>query len=762
MIRIFTFTVFVNLFSFSLGFSADIKGTIKDNDGATISGVSIYAEGTSKGAISNKNGEYLIKDIPDGNYFIITSIIGYKKERTEINVTGNIIVTHDFVMQQVSVKLGEIVVTTDKREENLENLPISVSAISSQQFGDLNIRQRTDLMAVAPNTLVGESGSHMTDLINIRGMVGATPFASTSLFCYDGVAISSNLMHFNDIERVEIIRGPQGTMYGVNTLAGVINVIPKKPSNITSYDAGIIFGNYHDMNFNFGISTPLIKDKLFFRAAGYYYSKDGYFTNTFHNSNSGGLKGSGGDLSIRYFPSETFNVEFFTNIEYINENIWPFAANPDSALSDPYKIQRNIDSYQKETNITNFLKLNFKLDFMDIISISDYNFTSGQDWLYDADFSQYDLIAFHQQNPFNGNFSEELRFESNNFPSNLKWVGGLYYNYGNSKADYAAIIGSLNIKNMGIPDGYLNSLSQVTTGPSSGSNYAIFGQATYTIFDKLNLTAGLRYELQDIKTNTRTVYDYTSNVLPHPIPVGVPQLAPFLFLNNEDSLNKSKQFGFVAQKYAADYILTENDMVYVSVSSGYNGGGFNSGSNKTHPYYDPEFTWNYEAGYKTTLLHDMLRINASVFFIDWRDQQLLIVGNLSSPLQTISNAGRTQNKGFELETWAIPLKGLTLNLSLGYVDAKYKNYTFYDSLTKQQYDYSGKQIPFTPKLSSSLRVKYEYPVKLFEIEGNLTINLEHQYMDPYYSSHLNKFRTTARNLLNGNLGFITKYFDISV
>jgi iron complex outermembrane receptor protein len=400
---------------------------------------------------------------------------------------------------------------------------------------------------------------------------------------------------------------------------------------------------------------------------------------------------------------------------------------------------------------------------MDIISTTSYQGITGFDWTYDADFSKSDLLGFKETSPYNS-FSEELRFESKKGISDLKWVAGLFYLRERTDFDYDAMLNGnrLQINDTltayGIPY-LLDTLKQVNTGPWNTNGLAVFCQATYTIIDKLDITAGLRYEkqLMDINAITKFVY---SGSLKDSMPALIPLY--FGFLNEIDTMNRSDASDFVSQKYALSYSIDDLNMIYVSASSGFHGGGYNSGSNKKYPYYSPENTWNFELGYKTTMLDNKLRINTDVFYIDWRNQQLLTVGDLSSPLQTIRNAGSTEIKGFELELSAIVLKGFNIDFSFGYLDSKLKEYTFRDSVNGKDsvYNFAGNNLPFSPNISSMLRLKYDYPVSLLNLEGKLSCNFEYQYIGDYYSSHMNLFKTSPRSLLNIKAGWFNEQFDL--
>jgi len=736
--------------------AAVLAGKVTDNEGQALSGVSIYIDGTAKGTITNHDGSYTLKNVGNGRYFLVASMLGFKKERIEIFV-HSADVNADFTLSQVSVDFNEVLVTANKHDENLRNVPIAITAISEDKIADLNIRDRTDLMASAPNTLIAETGSHMTDLISIRGMFPSNPFQSTTLFFYDGVPIlgyGQNPMILTDLERIEIIRGPQGTLYGRNALGGVINVISKKPTNKSNLNGSFSYGNNNNYNANFGYSGPIIKDNLFFRASGYYYSKDGFYTNTFLNVNSGGSKGYGGTVNLKAVFNESFIADLFGNMEFIDENVWPFASSPEEALKNPYKIKRNFESYIKKLNLMGSLKLTYKTGFMDIVSTSAYEAVPKLDWYYDADFTEQNIYGYRETSPFKM-FTEELRFESSADMITLRWVAGIFYSTDRNDDDYRIIIESDAVKSDPILGKFLKTLENPTKGNHANQGMAAFGQATYSFLDKLDLTVGLRYDKQDVQVDTRTYYEFTSDL---------PKIPDLIlgFLSKVDTSKDKKSYEYVSQKYALSYKIDESNTVYFSASSGFHNGAFNSGANKDHPFYEPENTWNYELGYKAKLLDNHALLNITGFLIDWNKQQVLTIGDMKNPLQTITNAGRSQNKGVEFEFSAILFKGFMCSINLGYLDAKFKDFTFKDVKDGNDtvYNFAGNRLPFAPDANARVNVRYEEPLNLFGTGFNITTNLDYQYLDYYYMSHVNNGRSTARNLLNGSIGAYLKNYDL--
>lgn len=728
--------------------SAELRGTVADLKGVPLHGASVFLDGTSKGVSTNASGEYSIVNIRPGNYLVVATMIGTSPAKREIHIVEKSATLElNFTLDRVPVDLGEVVVTANKERQNLQTVPIAVSAISADKIDDLTIRDRTDISALSPNSLVADTGSHMTDLINIRGIVPSTPFEATTLFYYDGVPIygyGMNPMYLNDIERIEVIRGPQGTIYGRNALAGVVSIISQKPANSPHFNLDLEYGNYRTSKVSTGLSVPLT-GQLFLRASVYDASRDGYYTNTYLNKNAGWTKGKGGTLNLRYFPSEGFSAELFGNMEQIRESIWPFASDPAAAEGDPYNFAMNVDSKIKKLNTIGSLKLGLRAAGLDLVSTTAYQDISNMDWLYDADFSPLDVISFITATPYR-TFSQELRCESRVSSLPLKWMAGAFYADDSEDSDYSAILGEWWARPRQVP---IWPIYQTTAGGRDSRSFAGFGQITYTLIDRLDVTSGARVERQRMHIDDNTRYYYN----------GAPAPPPF---NTVSFRNQTEEFDMVSPRFAIAYRFDENNMLYGSASRAFHGGGWNA--LETIPYYSPEFTWNYEVGYKTTALGNTLRVNTDAFYIDWRDQQILTVGDLSSPFQTITNAGKTSTKGIELEVSALPFRGLSVGGAFGYLDATFDEFTFREVKDGSTvvYDYSGNDLQFTPKFSASMTAKYEFPARLAGRYLKGVLAADYQFADPYYMSHLNLYRSDARQLVGGRIGFSAENVDVFV
>lgn len=731
----------------------EIHGTVTTAEGIPLVHATVQLEGSPRGTITDESGTYHLPDLREGAYVLTVSMLGYRTERHMVIIdTEDRIATVDVTLTDVPIDLGEVVVTANKREERLESVPAAVTSVSAVRLDDMRIQQRSDLSSLAPNLLVAQTGSHLTDLINIRGMFPSTPFGATTLFYYDGVPIygyGMNPVHLYDIERIEILRGPQGILYGRNALAGVIHVVSPKPTNRSRLNLEAEYGDYGVTRFLLGASAPLQPD-LFAHISGFYSGYDGYSTNTFLDRSAGDGTGYGGTAKLRYFPTASFDAELFAHAEYLDESIWPYASSPAEALANPYTFHNDVDSRIRKLNTLAALKLHGRIPGVDLHFTGTYQGVTDMFWRYDADFSPADIISFEDTGPSHV-YSAELRAASIETSSVLNWHAGVFMSSEIKSHDYAAILGEQWTSARGIP---ISPLEQRTTGTGTARAYAVFGQLSLDVLPRVRISLGARVEREDLSVETRTRYLYQNAPDPLPVP-------PF---NSVELNDQTRSVDVFSPAVTLRYGIDDLTFVYSSVSRGFHGGGFNSGANRRFPSYDPEYTWNYETGIKTRLFGDRLHLNTSFFFIDWEQQQLLVVGDLSSPLQTVTNAGRSTSKGVELEIAFIPFRGVSVDFAAGLLEATLDEYRFDTQISGRDtlYDYSGNSLPGAPRFMSRTAIRYAVPIQMFGVSFLCSAVLDYQFSDPYYTSHMNVFRSSARHLLGGKVGIATDHLAFFV
>ncbi len=295
-----------------------------------------------------------------------------------------------------------------------------------------------------------------------------------------------------DIERIEVLRGPQGTLYGRNSLGGVVNIVTKKPDNEFHYGFEQTVGNENLYETTLYMRAPLIKDKLFFGVSGTSEQMDGYNTNDFLDKKVDRRRGLNGRMQLRWMPTDKLDVTANVDGEKINDGVFPLT-DMDQADKNPHHVSYNYEGRDKRDTLGSSLRVAYDAPWFKMTSITAYRGYNDVT-RNDQDFMPYDLITA-KEDIKDRQFTQEFRFASPEGSGPLKWLGGLYLykkhqdhtldlNYGQGAADMGMV-----------PMAMTNTAdSDIKT-----YGYAVFGQATYTLFDKLDLTAGLRYEYEKNK-----------------------------------------------------------------------------------------------------------------------------------------------------------------------------------------------------------------------------------------------------------------------
>ena len=724
-----------------------ISGKITDNKSHPVADAFIHVLNTNLSTVSNNQGAYSFEHIQPGKYSISVSAVGYSE------VNENIVVTaannsFDLQLNDAAVQLDAVVVTAQKKEESLQNIPLSTTAISAKQVQQYQLWNSKELTAIVPNLYSNNSGDER-NVTSIRGIVTTSydPAVATYLDGVNQFSLDTYIAAFNDIERIEVLRGPQGTLYGRNAMGGVINIITKKPTNTTNGYAETSFGNYGLQRYNVGIRTPLINNKLFFGASALFNKRNGYYTNEFNNTSFDKQNGISGNYYLKYLPNErwavTLNVKHQNNR---NNGAFPLVFGSDEALQHPFKLSQDATAKMIDNTANASLTINN--------TGSQFNFTSLTAWQQnhryynaplDGDFSPADAVTVI--NNYGGKwnkvkvFTQEFRFTSPARKSSpLKWTAGTYFFYQDNPSKQATHYGK-DAGLLGVPDSNFATIN-TTTGRNTG--IAVYGQANYFISKKLEIIAGLRYDYENKKLAVEGEYQ----------PDG--QSA---FVTQPDT-SATLHFNALSPKLGVDYHVSNNSNLYVTYNRGYRTGGLTQlSSDPSQPPlypYKPEYSNNFEAGIKNTFFNDKLRLNLAVFYTRVTDAQVPTL-ILPDAITVTKNTGKLSSKGAELELSATPLKGLQFNYNFGYTDAKYTSLKI--SQNGSSVDLNGKKQIFTPDFTSMLAVQYNYA---FESKQRLQLIVRGEWMQlgTEYFDLANTIKQTPYSLFNFRAGVSSKHFDL--
>ena len=639
--------------------------------------------------------------------------------------------------------IEEIIVTVQKREQLLSDVPLAVSAFSGEQLSERLYTTLEDFKGVVPNMTVNNYAG--STRINIRG-VGQPAFspgaeAATALHM-NGVYLSrthEGSGAFMDLERVEILRGPQGTLYGRNATGGSVNLITNKPSDEFEASAALTYGNYDELRVRGVVSGALSKEgQLLGRVAFLHEEHDGYSMNLFDgkhydDSNTESVRGTlvfnaTDDLTITVVGDYHWEDDGNYATHLLGQGVpgmpltgvlvdGPGASVPlkaTGAAVNPRDL--NVDSTPTNDREIGGVSLEITWNINDALtakSITAYR-TSSYTWTSDFDATS---ASFPSNNPnFNYVQGEDAEQISEEFQlignmDRLDWLLGLYYIH----EELEPALFDFGFYPAATPFGLL------AVGDASIDAYAVFGQATYKWNDRLNLTAGVRYNYEDRSVDENWT---TSGFL-----LGF--FGPCLDLPNLMCEHKeSESFDEFMPKFSIDYQWTDELMTYATIGKGFKSGGFSVGDLK--PAFDPEKIWAYEAGLKFRSSDDRWSADMSGFYYDYSDLQITQI--IDGFLSTV-NAATSEVHGIEVEVSAMLIPGLIVTNAFSYLDARYEEFMIDDPAFPELgiQDLNGNTLQFAPDFSNNLTLNYEFPV------ANYLMNLffEWNWRDKIYFTEFN-------------------------
>lgn len=695
-----------------------------------------------------------------------------------------------------ATSLEEFVVTAPakKEERPLVDLPTATTGFSKIKMEQLQIDNIKGLSALVPNLHNPDYGSRTTSAIYIRGIGTRMDQPAVGLYV-DGIPyMNKSAFDFNlsGIQKIEIVRGPQGTLYGRNTMAGIINIeteLPDLEKPNTFVEAS--YGNYNKMGLQAAHYNHI--GKVGVSIDGYYNSNDGYYTNRYDKSKVGEEWNTGGRINLTY-KKNRFNSLFTTSYDHTDQIGYAYAQ-IDSKGRNMGINYNHTCTYLRDL-LTNGLKLEYAWDKVIISSASSFQFLKD-DMNLDNDFTKKDIFTLEQKQKEYA-FSEEIVLKSNLRDKNFQRYSFLtgvsafkrsldldvpvtMQKFGVSNLIEDRVNDIKEIDSMGFSLNILNKTLPIGTNISThSSGVAVFHQSTFNANEKISFEFGIRadYEKTDINyfSNLETNYVFK------------PMITDKQTILTKLNGTADQDFLQILPKLTAKYQWEKgrySKMIYATAARGYKSGGFNtqmmsdilqyqmqkdmkedlyfhipseitSASNSMYPIlmgmkkinvkdilgYKPEFSWNYEIG--TKLNFNKVSTEASVFFIDCTDQQVTIFSDLSGLGRMMANAGHTQSYGVEFSLAYRPTEWLTLQGNYGYTCAEFKDYQANDST-----NYKGKRIPYAPEQTFMLGVGFNKNIKKV---GRIFANVDFSGAANTYWNDENTIKEDAYGLLNGNLG----------
>ena len=594
----------------------------------------------------------------------------------------------DKAAAQTSTNQEDIIVTAEKRPTLSRDVPGGVSAIDQQALNEARINDIEDATRLVPGFELGRSSGEQLAYPTIRGVSPQVFGDPTVAVLQDGFGFANSLkattQDIFDASRVEVLKGPQSTLYGANSLGGVVNIISRLPS-LTKPEADFraSYGEYDSTIVRGAASLPLINGVLGVRVGAYVNARDGYWDNRFNGrEGQDATQEKGARGAVLFRPSETFESSLVYTFSHTSSDCSD-CSNPIIGY-DPLNatavgrgtIDVNDLAEYTNTNVPGFYRRtihratwNNTLDLgaAKLTSLTGYGHLTFAS-LTDTDRGPGDTVfADILANERQKVFSEELRVTSDTDGPFRYQVGAYYLN----SIDYAS-----TAVNAGLP-----ARVGIADGREKFENYAVFTQNAYEVSDRFEVQFGLRY---DHAKKTR------------------------LDRITGQSIETSSNAWL--PKVSALYRLDANNNVYATVSRGYKTGGNNLALLDLPPTYDPEYLWNYEAGLKGVSGDRRLRYDLSAYFIDWSNQQ---VQQAAGIFTYINNAGKTHIYGAEAALHYNITAQFSVDGTVSYNHSRYKDY--FDPTATPVYfgvdpDRSGKRTFYAPDLSASLAGRYVQPI----------------------------------------------------
>ncbi|SNS81922.1 MULTISPECIES: TonB-dependent receptor [unclassified Azospirillum] len=615
----------------------------------------------------------------------------------------------------------EIIVTAERRAADLQKTAIAISAFSATRLEERDTRSIRDLAGQIPNFNVARvTIGYTTQTFSLRGIGEADPISEPAVSVYvDDVYIPrqiGSMTDFNDVERVEVLRGPQGTLYGRNSSAGALRVITRQPDNDAHVAAELSAGNYGAVQGRATVSGPLVQDKLYASLSYLHNSRDGVTYNATLGKDVNNIDVNAVRLKLRATPTEKLDIDL--TLDYLRDRSDTRGYVPVNQPGgfNPYRTYSEVEPYNKLDQGGGSLRATYALsDELSLKSITAYRgFNQPVDYENDgtAALIQKNLITYNDQ-------YATQEFQLNGDYEKFSFTTGAFYLYERFDVERDGFTrqGPLATSSIRREGAY-----NITKTNSA----ALFGQATWHATDRLNLTAGLRF------TREKKNFSFDNKLID----------ANRRIIGQSIAGDATRRWNSLTPKLTVEYQATDSALVYATYAQGFKAGGFDNRATlvvDAERGFDPEKVKNYEAGIKADWLDKRLRTNLAAFYNDYTDLQV----SAYDPdvfRSRRGNAASAETYGVELELEARLLESLSWQASAGWLHAKYQDYK---GAGGNGVNADGNDLPTAPRLSLSSSVTWTISDDLSG--GTLTGNLNGQYQTKNYASALNRLQEKIPN-----------------
>ncbi len=674
-----------------------LVGVVRDGTGAVLQGVSVTVAGdalpASRAVVTDDQGRYAFDSLSPGKYVVTTMAEGFEPRSVDV-VVGASGATRDIELPLSSHTERVTVTATKTGSADIQSTPLAITALSGRTLDEMGANALFDLAGFLPAVTVTE-GAHQTQ-VKIRGIgTAAGPGSSdqSSTVHLDGVYLgrpAMAFMDFLDVERVEVLRGPQGTLYGRNSVGGTVNIVTRQPKNNLETSARIRAGNFNALRADGAISGPLIKDKVMASFAFLRSLRDGFVKDLIHTDNSLGSEDTwagraqlrfvlgrrnevllSGDYAEREGVPLFFPKALVAKVQppsfIIPESMWEVrASDPSSGRIAQQGLSAKLSVHLNETTTLNSLTAHRK---------------SNSHLFFDPDATELRILTTEAGDHFR-QVSEEVTIVQRT--AKLRWIGGAYFY---DDALYAPV----ELSQFPIGRDPIQIRPYATTDTQA---WALFGEATYSLTKRVALTGGMRYsDERKHAHNTGGVYFRETSTL----------VNPASFYDFHDTAS----FDAWTPKVSVQVQAAPDTFIYLSATRGFKSGGFNPTANRIGLAYAPEFVWSYEGGFKRTMAGGRVRVNTAAFYSDYQDLQ---VQTLIQTGVFFVSTGSATIKGLEVETVAAAGRHLQFVGQFSWLDATFDRFLAVRPGTTTEVDVPGNHLTYVPEWAGSGSAVYQFAI----------------------------------------------------
>ena len=699
-----------------------------------------------------------------------------------------------------------VVIATPKENSRLRQQPVSATSLSQEDMRNNAVTSVKSLSALVPNLFIPDYGSKLTTSVYIRGIGSRINTPAIGLYVDNIPFIDKSAFDFNyaDVERIYVMRGPQGTLYGRNTMGGLIRVFTKSPFTYQGTDLRLSAATYN--NYQASLTHyHRISTQFAFSAGAFYSHKGGFFKNDFNGKRIDTDNEFGGRIRAIWLPTENLKLDFTVNYEYTNQGGYPYeyTGRTDGETEDRAgyigRISYNNDCGYRRNLVNSGVNLEYQGRNFTLSSATGFQYLYDRMDL-DQDFTEQDIYTIMQKQN-SKTLSEEIVMKSKP-GSRWQWTTGVsgFYQWLNTDApvtfrpDGVKTMIEDNANSM-FPSGNpaaptMHLTVNNSTLPVPGRfetpvlNGAVYHQSTLNdlFVDGLSLTVGLRLDYEKIKmhydSGTDMDFDFLFGMGPmHITSENLHAISSFI---GEESADYTQ----LLPKFALEYAWNPQNNVYASVTKGYRSGGYNiqmfsdliqgslrnamidalaadpnfkrfasmlenfktgSASIREATLYKPEYSWNYEIGTHLTLFGGKLQADLAAFYMDTRDQQISRFADSGLGRITV-NAGKSRSIGAEASMRSQITDALSLYGSYGYTYATFTDYTLSDTE-----DYNGNYVPFVPKHTFTAGGQYVFRLRKGAWLDNITVNANYRAAGRIYWTEQNNASQPLYGILNGRV-----------